>query len=681
MSLWYRRVLALLIVVGVLAGIPDAVARIRTESASRTIELVAGQHTFSALARAEGASPTAFLKSLRGIGVHGLAVSETTLLTLASSGAATVQTGHAWLADRLAAGVAPPPFPVQPHAVYVVTRSAALGRWLPTALRRTLPRGRKVTVHTLGGATVIAAAGSLSNLEKVPLGFAPGSFRLARQLHMDVLPRLQNTTWGLGPTAVAALLHRVDAARVPMHVIAFAGEGVSLPGYPGHLALLSNWMRSHRLLLGAIETPNQLTNLRLPGSVHLNNALGQRTVRVYSVPTWLVNKYSPYHARISLMSGVVERNLRVLYLHPIVTGAQPLASNITFYHSLVTTLAGRGFTVGTPRPFAAITVPTYARVLEGLAILAAGLWLLAGLFPDTRRLGWWPLIVLGILTAGAAAVSHTLAPLVGALASASVFGGLSVLWAARRWHAWQAAEPNPGLGRLWLRGVGLAVTMAAITALGGYLVATLLGSTPFMLDWAYFRGVKLTFLGTPFLAVLAFVVYVGLAPEGGRIRGLWRELSWAGEENVKFKYVLVFLVLAAIGGYYMLRSGNVGASLVPSIELRERDLLAQIFTYRPLEKEFLVGYPSILVLALCAARRQRWAYLFFLLGAAVGQVSIMDAFITLRTPLLNSTLRETYGLLLGLGTGTIGLLVIYAGVRLVERWRDRTPRGAGQPAA
>ncbi len=679
MSLWYRRVLALLIVVGVLAGIPDAIARIRTESASRHVELVAGQHTFSALARAEGSRPAAFLKSLRASGVRGLAVSETTLLGLESSGAATVQTGHAWLAARLAAGAAPPPFQIQPHDVYVVTRSTALGRWLPTALRGTLPRAWTVSVHTLGGATVVSIASSLATLEKVPLGFAPGSFKLARQLHMDVLPRLQNTRWGLSSTAVAALLQRVDSAGVPVHVIVFAGEGVSIPGYPHDLGLVSNWMRSHHLLLGAIETPDQLTNIHLPGVVHLNNALGQRTVRVYSVPTWLVNKYSANHARISLMSGVVERNLRVLYLHPILTGAHPLAQNVSFYHSLVTILAGRGFVLGTPRPFAAITVPTYARVLEGLAILAGGLWLLAGLFPDTRRLGWWPLIVLGTATAGVAAVSHTLAPLVGALAAASVFGGLSVLWGARRWQAWQASDGDhaPGLGRLWLRGMGLAITMAAITALGGYLVATLLGSTPFMLDWAYFRGVKLTFLGTPFLAALAFVVYVGLAPEGGRIRGLWREFSWAGEESVKFKYVLVFLVLAAIGGYYMLRSGNVSASLVPSIELRERDFLAQVFTYRPLEKEFLVGYPSILLLPLCAAKRQRWAYLFFLLGAAVGQVSIMDAFITLRTPLLNSTLRETYGLLLGLCTGTVGLIVIHTAVRLAARWRAR----GGQPAA
>lgn len=678
MAVWYRRLLAVLIALGVLAGIPDAAARVATESANRSIELAMGQKTFSDLARAEGLTPTAFLRQMRAAGVHGLGVSETTLSGLASAGQAVVRTGAAWQADRAAAGVAPLAFPLHAHRVYVLVRSASLAAWLGGALRASLRPGTPVHTHRLGGGTVFGMPGSLTELEAVPLGFAPGSFALARSLGFDVLPRLQDTPWGLGATATSALLRRVSGAGVPVHVIVFAGSGVGVLGYPHHLNLVAAWMRRHHVLLGAVESPSQRTNVDQPGIRRLDAALGQRTVRVYSVPPWLVNKYTHAYARTSLMSAVVERNLRVLYLHPLLKGPHGAATgiaatNVAFYRSVVSTLTSRGFVLGTPRPFASISVPLWARVLQTWAVVAAGLWLLTALLPELRRWGWWPLVVLGLVFAAAAAVSSRLEPLLAALGAASVFGGLAVVHAAGRWRRWSEESTRPAWPRLWLRGVGLAVTMAAITGIGAYLVATLLGSTAFLLDWSYFRGVKVTFLGTPLLAAVAFAVYVGLAADGPPVRRLWDELRWAGRQVVLYRHLLAFLVLGAIGGYYLLRSGNVASTLVPSIELRERDLLANFFTYRPLEKEFLVGYPAILLLPLCAAWRQRWGYLVLLLGAAVGQVSIIDAFVTLRTPLLNSTLRETYGLLLGIGTGTLGL----AAVALLLWWC--LPRRHGSP--
>ena len=673
MGVWYRRILVLLIALGVLAGIPDAAARVATETANRSIELAMGQQTFSNLARAEALAPATLLRQMRSAGVRGLGVSETTLSGLAGAGQAVVRTGAAWQADRAAAGVAPLAFPLHAHHVYVLVRSGSLAAWLGAALRASLRPGTPIHTHSLAEGTVFGMPGSLTQLEAVPLGFAPGSFALARSLGLDVLPRLQDTPWGLGAQATTALLRRVSGAGVPVHVIVFAGSGVGVLGYPHHLNLVAAWMRRHHLLLGAVESPSQRTNVDQPGIRRLNAALGQRTVRVYSVPTWLVNKYTQAYARTSLMSAVVERNLRVLYLHPLLKGQHLAATNAAFYRSVVSTLTSRGFVLGTPRPFATISVPLWARVLQSWAVVAAGLWLLTALLPQVRRWGWWPLVVLGLVFAAAAAASTRLEPLLAALGAASVFGGLAVVHAAGRWRRWSEEATRPAWPRLWLRGVGLAVTMAAITAIGAYLVATLLGSTPFLLDWSYFRGVKVTFLGTPFLAAVAFAVYVGLAADGPPVRRLWDELRWAGRQVVLYRHVLAFLVLGAIGAYYLLRSGNVASSLVPSIELRERDLLANFFTYRPLEKEFLVGYPAILLLPLCAAWRQRWGYLVLLLGAAVGQVSIIDAFITLRTPLLNSALRETYGLLLGIGTGTLGL----AAVAVLLWWW--VPRRSGPP--
>jgi hypothetical protein len=74
---------------------------------------------------------------------------------------------------------------------------------------------------------------------------------------------------------------------------------------------------------------------------------------------------------------------------------------------------------------------------------------------------------------------------------------------------------------------------------------------------------------------------------------------------------------------------------------------------RPRTKEFLIGHPALVVaLGLLSAGRREWLPLAMLLGA-IGQVSLVNTFCHLHSPLEVSLMRTLWGILIGLLLGAI----------------------------
>jgi hypothetical protein len=92
-----------------------------------------------------------------------------------------------------------------------------------------------------------------------------------------------------------------------------------------------------------------------------------------------------------------------------------------------------------------------------------------------------------------------------------------------------------------------------------------------------------------------------------------------------------------------------------------RNLLDR-YLVRPRTKEFMIGHPALLATLLLSPRLPKRAILipFALLGA-IGQVSMVNSFCHLHTPLLMTVVRTFNGLWLG-------MLVGFVLARLVGRW-------------
>ena len=670
----------MLIALGVLSGLPDLSRRIAAERADKYVELVADEASWQQLASSVGQSPLSLLSALHQVGVNGVGVSEDTLASLQGLGLATMLSGTQWLGDLQAAGL-PAPVAIAPQSTYAIVSSGPLVAFIAAGLRTAT--GVAVQQFNLPGARVALGVPLGEGIvAQLPLGFRPpspgdaGAFGMAATLGMDAVPRPETGLVPMGTAQVTTLFQQIATSGAQVHAVLFAGASTQpIPGYPADLPTTAALLQQHGWNLAVIETAAQRGNVEQPGVVQVNAAMGQRTVRTYTVPPWMIADYTESQTATAILTSVEERNLRIVYLHPYVVGPNLEARTVQLYADVAQQLRTHGYVLAPPRPLPPVTVPGWQRVVQALAVTAAGLWLLEVLFPALRRYGYAPLVGLGILAVGLAAGSEHLTQLLVPVATGLGFGGLAVVYLAALWgrllpgggREEPAAVPPPRRGFLWIwtRAAAASAVMAGISLVGALIIATLLGDTTHFLEWQYFHGVKVTYLGIPFLAAWAFTALVGF---GGRARpGVGSQLVWLGEQSVRYKHVALMLCVAGVGAVYLLRSGNVNS--IPAIEQHMRDILERLVVARPREKEFLVGYPAVFLAMVALARRWRWWFLMMVIGASVAQVSLIDTFEHLRTPFVLSMERETLGLISGIITGTVALLIVWPFLRLYDRWR------------
>ncbi|MBV9440831.1 MAG: hypothetical protein JOZ24_12645, partial [Candidatus Eremiobacteraeota bacterium] len=99
-----------------------------------------------------------------------------------------------------------------------------------------------------------------------------------------------------------------------------------------------------------------------------------------------------------------------------------------------------------------------------------------------------------------------------------------------------------------------------------------------------------------------------------------------------------------------------------SVELALRAHLTTLLQVRPRFKEFVVGFPALmLVPALLPVDRSRWGWLLAL-AIGVGLVDVVDTFTHLHTPLAVSALRLVNGVVLGALVGALAI-ALYRRVR------------------
>jgi hypothetical protein len=151
----------------------------------------------------------------------------------------------------------------------------------------------------------------------------------------------------------------------------------------------------------------------------------------------------------------------------------------------------------------------------------------------------------------------------------------------------------------------------------------------------------------------------GEAPLGTLIRG-WRSAAFG---IVRYWHAALLAVCLVGIGLMVLRSGNDAGPGVPGFELAFRSVLNRVFGVRPRTKEILIGHP-LLILALARAAGGKNVGRWLLLGlGTIGQVSLVNTFTHLHTPLAVSVARTLHGLWLGTAIG----VALYLIVEWVER--------------
>jgi len=133
------------------------------------------------------------------------------------------------------------------------------------------------------------------------------------------------------------------------------------------------------------------------------------------------------------------------------------------------------------------------------------------------------------------------------------------------------------------------------------------------------------------------------------------------DQVITYRYALLATLALAALAVYVIRTGNEGTALVSGIEERFRAGLKDLIGVRPRTKEFLIGHPFTLLILYFGLSRKNW---FLVLPATIGQVSLVNTYAHIHTPVVISLIRSVHGLWIGIALG-VGLIVA---VKLLERY-------------
>ena len=104
---------------------------------------------------------------------------------------------------------------------------------------------------------------------------------------------------------------------------------------------------------------------------------------------------------------------------------------------------------------------------------------------------------------------------------------------------------------------------------------------------------------------------------------------------------------------------------ISGLEAAMRQFLNDTMGVRPRSKEFLIGYPATILYLMYAAKRPvLWV---LTIPLVIGQVSLVNTYAHIHTPLLIALQRSLNGLILGIVVAVIAVLLVKLGIRIF-RW-------------
>lgn len=446
-------------------------------------------------------------------------------------------------------------------------------------------------------------AHELDNLWDQPTIYPKDAFAVVETAGMKAAPRLSNPPWGLSDEWLD---------HSPNFVIL---GGVESPGFPYHVRDYAQLLADLDAKIGVVEFAQQKG---FPGL-----APPERMVRVHGINQREMEALSSERITARYLRAAKERNIRVLYLHPILTGEDPWQATLQILTDLTSGLRSAGFTLGESRPFPAWQVPSWQRTIVWIGIWA-GAALLTSAWVKLPAVMYALGAALGLLfSITLSSVNLTLAQQGMALLAAVVFPCL----------AFQVQAGRSTISRF--------ASISAVSIAGGFLVAGCLTGTEYLIKVAEFRGVKLMHILPIGIMALA-VVFQPILPIKSR-RELGSQLSFLWNLSIPLKLLVVGgTCLAGAGAVYILRTGNFGLP-VANMEIVLREFLEKVLVVRPRTKEFLIGHPALYILL----RERRGKAAWLMPVAVIGQLSMVNTFSHIHTPLLVTLIRTGYGLVFG----------------------------------
>lgn len=190
------------------------------------------------------------------------------------------------------------------------------------------------------------------------------------------------------------------------------------------------------------------------------------------------------------------------------------------------------------------------------------------------------------------------------------------------------------------------ITAGLITALVSMLICaviqcSMLSGAQYYLNIAIFRGVKLTLVVPMIFAVILPLV----ADKEKGMSGINHKAFINVVKSIRLRHIALLIPVALIGMIYIMRSGNAQIS---ETENTIRNFISELWNARPRTKEFLVGWPCLVLLAIAVHRKASLLLcLIFTAGSSILFASVSNTFCHVFTDAAISFSRTLNGFAMG----------------------------------
>jgi hypothetical protein len=651
-----KKSLIWMVLIGILASLPLLYGRWMTERSADQVELVFDYSDLVVIASYQ-AEPSAFIKeqldNLQQAGIHSMAIFESTLadlrwnnrLQLYNAKEAGLLTGQTRLnnnftyllfnSEREALALRP----IIEHAFS--SRDVSVSLWEANGLE-----GLRIEMAYEAAAILPMEPDPLTLEELNTYGFNP-------------IVRLSNNR-PFDPKEMDDLLLRLKSYGTKW--IVFSGNEVT--GYEAGnletLGMTAELLNKHDMGFAVIEmikTPQKGTN-------QLAYMTDYNVVRLHSLSE-RDSGNSPQVISDRLQLAVTDRDIRMIYLNAEVRRDVEKAvykhTLANLYDSLkgdkgaISRIQAAGYELGQAQAFQVKDIAG-ERLLKAVILIGAIALITLLIAQFLPRLSFI-VFVLGVLGSGALYVlSSSLLSQALALGAAISAPTLGVIWAINRVKRDQTA----GLGFHMGRAIWTFLIASIISLTGSFFIIGLLNQVTYMLVLEQFRGVSLLHLAP----IALIIVYLYFFSEGLSARAVYKRTISLLQANIKVFWV----ILAGLGGisilYYLSRTGNAGQA--SSIEMSFRAFLENTLGVRPRTKEFLLSHPLFLFALYFAVKYKHLLYLAIV--GVIGQLSMVDTFAHIHSPISVSLIRGLLGLALGIVIGVILIMGCKWVIRSWKRW-------------
>lgn len=504
--------------------------------------------------------------------------------------------------------------------------------------------------------------GSEDKLAKLGLGFREEDVKMIKNNGFQVILRLKN----FSQINKQDIDFKFSESEKTGKISGIIFEGETVLGYPSkenliHTAAL---LKTKDYPFGIIEFADQ------KGIETIAQQASGLAVRVHSITKEEMEIISKQKATERWIRAAKERKVRIFYIKPFMkSDSNLIEENLAYIKTITEELKASGFKTGQASILSAnYQEPKIFILLLILGVISAGIILLKNTF-NLKNYQEYSLLILGILFSLMLLFFNQKILLIKlmALLAALIFPTLAVISNQKYFlendnfrlkDIQNISKNNLSFTKMIKKVLCGFFKVILITLTGALLIAALLSNSKFMLGIEQFSGIKISYL-LPLLLVLAII---WLKVNKGKLMIL---------ENMKkpilIEHVVIILFFAVFLVIYISRSGNFSFLPVLGIEEKIRIFLEKTLIARPRNKEFLIGYPALLLaMSMNFLKIKEFKIPIIIIGV-IGPVTLINTFCHLHTPFLFSMLRTFNGIWLGLALGLVAVTIFYY---LVKTFRE-----------